>query len=141
MAFHEQLVQILNRPVPLPAVLLTPISLPRVFSEEERQSMEKCFDFLLAWLMPCRGGRPSIGRKSARLFSLEGTIKGVKTGGFCVDGTSFIVDENTFVVGNLKSDAKAKVKGLLMPDGKRVATAIVIREAAAAQQREDVLPY
>lgn len=131
MAFHQQLVEILNRPIPLPAVLEKPIRFPKLVGEEELQEMEKYIDYLFSWLKPA-GRRPSIQRRAAKLFSLEGTIKGLKTGGFCIDGTHFHVNEDTFVIGDLKTDVGAKVKGLQMPDGKRIATAIVIKECEAA---------
>ncbi len=133
MAFHQQLVEVFNRPIPLPAVLEKPVRFPKLLGDEDLREMERCIEYLLSWLRPA-GRRPSVRRRAAKLFSLEGTVKGFKTGGFCIDGTHFYVNEETFVVGDLKTDVGAKVKGLQLPDGKRIATAIVIKECEAPQR-------
>lgn len=133
MSFGQRLIEILNTPVPLPAFLENPDVFQFSYLNEVGERIEK---FVSQVKLPVRRRRRPLqvrqvrrsGSQTARPFSLEGMLRSASSAGFCIEGTHFHVNENTFVVGELRSNAVAKVKGICLADGRRVATAVVVRE-------------
>lgn len=60
-------------------------------------------------------------------FELEGQLKTGPTGKMLVNGEEFILDEQTWVFGNIANGAHASVQGVFGNGGERYATKIVIK--------------
>ena len=119
----KEIKDILNAPIPMPALFSRRVLPP----SHGKRSFERFAEAI--GILP-RRRRPLAVVKPNRLFAIEGMLRRAHGGAFIIDGTSFVVNEDTFVVGELKSNARAKVKGLYLADGKRIATAVVVRECA-----------
>jgi hypothetical protein len=72
--------------------------------------------------------RPSSSKAPARHhhFTLEGLVTVGGATKFAVNNEDFVVTATTWIIGELKTGALARVKGALGPDGSREAASVVV---------------
>ena len=128
MTIGRSFIDLLNTPVVLPSFLQSPSGLRFDVLWNARSRLERALSRTRC--SGTRRTRDAQRMRNPKLFSLEGTVRTMTSGGFSIEGDLFHVNEDTFVVGELRDAVSAKVKGLYLPDGKRVATAVVIKECA-----------
>lgn len=129
MNTSTRLSEILYKPIPLPAFLETEIQLRNLINN-------RCLEHL--WLkidnmvrdIDSKGRNKRLPVRAAKLFAIEGRICGTKNGGFSIDNTSFLINADTFVIGEIKTNAFAKVKGLRLGNGEMIATSVCVATQA-----------
>lgn len=61
-----------------------------------------------------------------RSFDTYGELQRGTDTKFAIGGHDFIINHNTWIIGNLELGYKAKVRGLMIAGGKRVATKVLV---------------
>lgn len=72
-------------------------------------------------------GKTDNKQKQRVTFDLEGEIRTGQSGMFAVNGEEFVLDDQTWVFGNIAQGAKAMVHGVFRNGGERYATKIVVK--------------
>ncbi|NMC63383.1 MAG: hypothetical protein GYA55_09490 [SAR324 cluster bacterium] len=125
MIEQNKISEILKKEIPLPAFLQMEIPIHDLFKNRYIERLYSSLDdFLRGIDSSARGRRPRV--RPAKLFNIEGKISGALNGGFCIDKTRFSINPDTFVVGELRANALARVKGLRLGSGELLATSIYI---------------
>lgn len=66
-------------------------------------------------------------------FSIIGKIDKVEGGNYFINGDSFIINEETVVIGDLKSDSTVEIRGSLGSGKPKVATQVTVAQHAGAE--------
>lgn len=105
--FFNDVRQILNKPVPLPEVFTTPL-----FESTQNKPKKQ---------IQAKDQKP----KQAQ-FCLEGILKVGQNSEFSINGEDFIINHETWIVGDVEYGKKAKVQGLIKPAVAKVARKVTI---------------
>ena len=136
MTIRDQIVTALYVKVPLPAFLEKEIQLPADFGKTLRSSsIWKGFSEVMGKLgihseMHGIALRPKQAKKAVPAikhdssFQLEGRLSVGSNGWYFVNGEAFLVDEQTWILGELKNGNNVRVRGTTVNGEKRIATKI-----------------
>ncbi len=114
----ESIIDTLKKPVPLPAFLLTPIELSALTGKKTSSKG--------------KGSKKSVKRKAIvkpqnLQFALEGPLTKGESSPFSINGYDLKTTADTWIFGELRIGAIAKVKGVIMNGHERLCTSIVIK--------------
>lgn len=111
----DTLLDTLKKPVPLPAFLLMPVELPFVTGGKNAKKKIK---------------KNAVGRSSASKtlqFALEGPLGRGEHTAFAINGYDLKTTADTWIFGQLRVGAYAKVKGVIVNGHERLCTSVVIK--------------
>ena len=133
MAIRDQIATTLSMRLPLPAILEREVTMPVCLSRWVGTSFNQRLSNLMAKFGRYAQRRPFlVSRRHATIertpqnnsFRLAGNLALGKDGLYLVDGVAFLIDQETWVVGALKTGSLVRVRGILVPSGKRLATKV-----------------
>jgi len=131
MIGQNKISELLKKEIPLPAFLNMEIPLQDIFKNRYIERLYSSLDdFVRGMDSSMKARRPRV--RPARLFNLEGKISGSANGGFSIDNTRFVINPDTFVVGELRANVVARVKGLRLGSGELLATSVCIDSSDVA---------
>ena len=90
-----------------------------LFSVFERFAKRKV---TMQGLMPANADKPKVVQNR---FDIEGRLSAGRENLFSVDNQDFIIDDNTWILGDLKYGSNAKVKGSIDKIGRKYARTII----------------
>ena len=130
MTIRDQITTALSMRLPLPAILEREIIMPACLSGRIGPSILRSLSGVMGKLSPCAQPRSAVSHSHRSIskendsFHVAGRLACSREGFYVVEGVLFSVDQETWVVGALKSGALVRVRGSIMADGKRLATKV-----------------
>lgn len=109
----------LGRPVSFSGRFLTPAEIRQRRAEKARRSLHRKYGIRA-------NGASTISVAQLEPFNMQGKLEPGEDSAFSINGQDFVLDDSTWMIGELVFGARATIKGVINEHGERLAKSIVV---------------
>lgn len=116
----------LGRPVSFSGRFLSPAEVRQRRAEKARRSLRTKYGISAKHSALSANGASTISVAQLEPFTLQGKLEPGEDSAFSINGQDFVLDDSTWMIGELVFGARATIKGVISERGERLAKSIVV---------------